>query len=171
MGYYFHNGHTWARIESGGCIRVGMDDFALKLLGKADGFELPLMGYELNQDKAGWGMKRDQNLADLLSPVDGVIMEVNSEVREKPDLANEDPYGGGWLFVVRHPDIKGTLKKLMVDSGTLDWMNQEVDTLEGMIEGVAGPLAADGGLITEDIFGNLPDLGWKNLTKTFLKTG
>ena len=30
MGYYFHNGHTWARIESGGYIRVGMDDFALK---------------------------------------------------------------------------------------------------------------------------------------------
>jgi len=171
MGYYFHNGHTWARIESGGCIRVGMDDFALKLLGKADGFDLPLMGYELNQDKAGWGMKRKQNLADLLSPVDGVIMEVNSAVREKPDLANEDPYGGGWLFVVRHPNVKGTLKKLMVDSGTLDWMNSEVDTLEGMIEAVSGPLAADGGLIREDIFGNLPDLGWKNLTKTFLKTG
>jgi hypothetical protein len=32
MGYYFHNGHAWARIESGGYIRVGLDDFALKVL-------------------------------------------------------------------------------------------------------------------------------------------
>ncbi len=39
-----------------------------------------------------------------------------------------------------------------------------------MIESVAGPLAADGGYIVEDIYGNLPSLGWKNLTKTFLKT-
>jgi hypothetical protein len=39
-----------------------------------------------------------------------------------------------------------------------------------MIEEVAGPLAADGGYLQEDIFGNIPDLGWKNLTKTFLKT-
>jgi hypothetical protein len=38
------------------------------------------------------------------------------------------------------------------------------------MESVAGPLAADGGYITDDINGNLPALGWKNLTKTFLKT-
>jgi hypothetical protein len=45
-----------------------------------------------------------------------------------------------------------------------------VKQLEGMIEKVACPLAADGGYLQEDIYGNLPDLGWKNLTKTFLKT-
>jgi hypothetical protein len=40
-----------------------------------------------------------------------------------------------------------------------------------MIEDVAGPLAADGGYLAEDIYGNMPELGWNNLTKTFLKTG
>ena len=49
-------------------------------------------------------------------------------------------------------------------------MNGEVTKLEGMIEEVAGPLAADGGLLGEDIYGNLPDLGWKRLTSAFLKT-
>jgi glycine cleavage system H lipoate-binding protein len=39
----FHEGHTWARIESGGFICIGMDDFAMKLLGEADGFDLPLI--------------------------------------------------------------------------------------------------------------------------------
>ena len=78
MGYYFHNGHAWARIESGGYIRVGLDDFALKVLGEADALDLPLIGKELDQSKAGWGLKRKDNLADVLSPVDGVIMEVNS---------------------------------------------------------------------------------------------
>jgi hypothetical protein len=39
-----------------------------------------------------------------------------------------------------------------------------------MIEGIAGPSVADGGYLQEDIFGNIPDLGWKNLTRTFLKT-
>jgi hypothetical protein len=49
-------------------------------------------------------------------------------------------------------------------------MNNEVTHLESMIEDVAGPMATDGGFLAEDIYGNLPDLGWKNLTKTFLKT-
>jgi glycine cleavage system H lipoate-binding protein len=170
VGSYLHQGHTWARIESGGAIRVGMDDFSLKLLGKADALDLPLMGKELSQGKAGWGLKREANLADVLSPVNGVILDVNSQVREKPVLANREPYGDGWLFSVRNPDTKGAFKKLMDDTAGADWMAGEIGKLEGMIESVAGPLAADGGTITEDIYGNLPALGWKNLTRTFLRT-
>jgi glycine cleavage system H lipoate-binding protein len=170
MGYYFHNGHAWARIESGGNIRVGLDDFSLKLLGKADAFDLPLMGKELDQGKAGWGLKRKENNANVLSPIDGVILEVNSKVRENPELANRQPYSDGWLFMVRTPDVKGTMNKLMTDQNSLAWINEEVSHLENMIEEVAGPLAADGGHLADDIYGNLPDLGWNNLTKKFLKT-
>ncbi|MGD9237489.1 MAG: glycine cleavage system protein H, partial [Desulfobacterales bacterium] len=61
-------------------------------------------------------------------------------------------------------------KQLMVDQDSLSWMNTEVSELEGMIEEVAGPLAADGGYLVDDIYGNLPDLGWKNLTHKFLRT-
>jgi glycine cleavage system H lipoate-binding protein len=170
MDYYFHQGHTWARIESGGYFRIGLDDFALKLLGSADSFHLPLMGKELDMDRIGWGLKRDGNDADVLSPVNGVIVEVNAKVRENPGLANREPYGDGWLFVVRSPQIKGTAKKLMTDTSSMEWINGEVAELEGMIEEVAGPLAADGGFLKDDIFGNIPDLGWKRLTKSFLKT-
>jgi glycine cleavage system H lipoate-binding protein len=170
MGHYFHQGHTWARIESGGYVRVGVDDFALKLLGKADSLNLPPMGKELDHNKVGWGLKRKDNLADVLSPVDGVIMEVNPMVRENPELANMEPYAGGWLFMVRTPDIKKDLKKLIVDSEGIEWMNQEIQRLDDMIEDVAGPLAADGGHLSSDIYGALPELGWKNLTKNFLRT-
>ncbi len=170
MDFYFHDGHAWARIESGGYIRIGLDDFALKVLGKADALDLPLMGKELDQGKVGWGLKRKDNLADVLSPIDGVIVEVNNELREKPDVANREPYGDGWLFMVRTPDVKATMGKLMVDQSSLSWMNNEVTHLESMIEDVAGPLAADGGFLAEDIYGNLPDLGWNKLTKAFLRT-
>jgi glycine cleavage system H lipoate-binding protein len=170
MGYYFHNGHAWARIESGGYMRIGLDDFALKLLGKADAFDLPLMGKELDHNKVGWGLKREQKLADVLSPVDGIIVEVNAKVRENPELANHNPYGEGWLFMVRTPDIKSGAKRLMGGTDSLDWMNAEINRLEGMIENVAGPLAVDGGFLMNDIYGSLPDLGWGNLTKAFLRT-
>ncbi len=169
-GYYFHNGHAWARIESGGCVRVGMDDFSLKLLGAADAFDLPLMGKELDHGRTGWGLRRNNNLADVLSPVDGVIMEGNARLRETPQLSSRDPYGDGWLFSVRTPDVKGTIKKLMTDADSIEWINGELTTLETMIEDVAGPLAADGGYLADDIYGNLPALGWDRLTRTFLKT-
>ncbi len=58
----------------------------------------------------------------------------------------------------------------MIDQSSLAWMNNEVTNLESMIEDVAGPLAADGGYLADDIYGNLPELGWKHLTKAFLRT-
>lgn len=170
MDYLFHTGHTWAYIESGGYIRIGMDDFALKLLGKADVLDLPLMGKELDMGSVGWGLRRNDKLADVLSPVGGVIVAVNSKVRENPEIANQAPYGDGWLFMVHTPDVKKMIQKLMKDTDSLDWINNEVNKLEGFIEDIAGPLAADGGHLQDDIYGNLPGLGWENLTKTFLKT-
>lgn len=170
VGCYFHKGHTWARIESGGYVRVGMDDFSLKLLGEADAFDLPLMGKELDQGNPGWGLRRKDNLADVLSPVDGVIVDVNPVLREKPGTANREPYGEGWLFTVRTPHIKGTARKLMAEADSLEWINGEITTLENMIEEVAGPMTADGGFLARDIYGNLPSLGWGKLTSTFLRT-
>lgn len=168
--HYFHNGHTWARIESGGGIRVGMDDFAMKLLGTPEALDLPLMGKELEQNEVGWGLKRRRKLADVRSPVGGVITEVNAKARENSRWVNDKPYEDGWLFMLRTPDVKRTVKDLMADTESLDWMNGEVGRLEAMIEEVGGPLATDGGHLARDIYGNFPKLGWEKLTKAFLKT-
>ena len=170
QGYYFHNGHAWARIESGGLIRIGLDDFALKLLGKADKLDLPLTGQELHRDEAGWGLNRNGNQAAVLCPVNGIIMSVNPAVRTDPAQANRDPYGNGWLFTVHTRDIDGEMEDLMDDEQGLSWISREADTLIGMIETINGPLTADGGILVDDIFGRLPSLGWRNLTRTFLKT-
>jgi hypothetical protein len=51
----------------------------------------------------------------------------------------------------------------------MGWMKNEVSQLEHMVEEVAGPLAADGGYLADDVFGHLPELGWERLTKTFLR--
>ncbi|MDX9785312.1 MAG: glycine cleavage system protein H [Desulfobacterales bacterium] len=170
-GHYFHMGHTWARIESGGAIRVGLDDFASKLLGKADAMELPLLGYSLEQSRPGFGLKRKGHAAEVISPLGGVVTAVNGKVRETPGLAGESPYENGWLFMLHTPNVKKAIDTLMDSSESMKWLGTEVDCLEKMIEEVAGPLAADGGLLTNDIFGALPELGWDRLTKKFLKSG
>jgi glycine cleavage system H lipoate-binding protein len=169
-GHYFHNGHTWARIESGGHIRIGMDDFTMKLLGKADAFDLPLKGKELYQNKAGWGIKRDGKSADVLSPVDGVIVDVNYKTHENPELANLEPYGSGWLFIVHAPDIKEAFNSLMDEDISLSWMNNEIEKLEAMIADVSVSKIGDGGYEGPDIYGSLPELGWDNLVRNFLRS-
>jgi glycine cleavage system H lipoate-binding protein len=170
QGYYYHKGHAWAGIDSGGLIRIGLDDFSFKVLGGPDAFDLPLTGQELNKDKIGWGMRRKENRADILSPVNGIIMEVNNNIKKSPGLSKNDPYGDGWLFAIHNSDIKASVKDLVTDNDSVEWLDKEVTVLEKMIEKITGPLSADGGLLKADVYENMPSLGWHNLTRTFLKT-
>lgn len=171
-GYYYHQGHGWARIEHGGFVRLGMDDFALRLLGKPTAIDLPDIGARIKQSEKGWSIHREQKSAEMLSPINGVVMAVNHGVMRRPDLAGKDPFGQGWLIIVDpRGGLKHHVKKLLFEKKAQSWLNAEVKKLEQMVMSVYGvPLAAAGGEIVEDIFGNLSHLRWEDLVHEFLRT-
>lgn len=63
--YYYHRGHTWARVEYGGQVRVGLDDFAARLFGPADSWRLPESGMGVDSGEPGAAMGRDDHSARL----------------------------------------------------------------------------------------------------------
>jgi len=168
QGYYFHRGHTWVKIEEGSSVMVGIDDFALRLLGPLDRIEAPLMGKEVKQDSADIKLSRGSNHATVPSPVSGVVTSINSKLRERGSLANKDPYADGWVMSVHSNNLRQDLKNLMINKETRDFMGDQVERLYEVIEDVTGPLAVDGGHLGHDIYGNMPQLGWERLTKLFL---
>lgn len=170
QGYYFHRGHTWMKVEEGNSALVGIDDFALRVLGPGDSIVAPLLGKEVKQESRAVSLKRGKKIADFLSPVTGVVTAVNQNVRKHADLASREPYSDGWVIRVEASDLRKDLKNLMIHRETNKFMKSEVRLLYKMIEDLNGPLAADGGMLAEDIFGNLPGLSWEKLTGTFLHT-
>ena len=156
------------KIEEGSSVRVGMDDFALRLLGPLDRIEAPLMGKEVKQNRADILLSRGANEASLLSPVSGVVTAINPGLREKGSLANRDPYSNGWIMRVDSGNLRRDLKTLMIGSEAGDSLGAEVDRLYRVIEEVAGPLATDGGHLVKDIYGSIPEIGWERLTRLFL---
>lgn len=168
QGYYFHRGHTWVKMEEDSSVRIGLDDFALRLMGPLDNIEAPLMGKKVTRDEASIFVKRGGHRAAVLSPVSGVVMAINPELREKGSLANYYPYSDGWVMKVLPDNIRDDLKNLMINQETDKFITAQVDVLSGLVEEVSGPITADGGDFTADIFGTMPELGWKRLTTTFL---
>jgi glycine cleavage system H lipoate-binding protein len=170
QGYYLHQGHCWAKLEEGSEVRLGIDDFALRLLGPLDQIKAPLVGKEIQQNRSGILMNRDKFETKVLSPISGVVTAVNSKLREQGNVANEDPYSEGWILRVHSHNLRQDLKNLMIGDETETFYSQEVRRLYKVIEDTVGPLTADGGQLNHDIFGNLPQLGWERLTKLFLRT-
>ncbi|MBW1733199.1 MAG: hypothetical protein JRH00_12695 [Deltaproteobacteria bacterium] len=170
QGYYFHRGHSWVKVEEGSTVRVGMDDFSLRLLGPLDSVKAPLLGKEVQQDRADITVCRDRQRAKILSPVCGVVSAINPALRERGSLANERPFSKGWIMMVHCGNLRQDLKNLMINTETAAFMEEEVSDLYEMIEESAGPLAADGGFLGSDIHGCVPEIGWERLTRRFLRT-
>ncbi|MCP4666841.1 MAG: glycine cleavage system protein H [Deltaproteobacteria bacterium] len=167
QGYYFHRSHTWAKIEEGSSVRVGLDEFALRLLGPLDRIEAPLVGKEVVQGRGDISVARGEYGTKIPSPVSGVVTSINPALREKGSLANKEPFSGGWIMRIHSKRLRRDLKGLMINNETGDFIGHEVERLYELIEETGGPLAVDGGYLGDDIFGNMPQLGWERITGMF----
>jgi hypothetical protein len=85
-------------------------------------------------------------------------------------MADQNPYSEGWIIRVHTRNLRQEVKNLLIGNETKVFIEEDVDSLYQLIEEKAGPLAADGGFLGSDIYGNLPELGWENLQKRFLRT-
>jgi glycine cleavage system H lipoate-binding protein len=167
-GHFFHLGHAWARIEHGGRIRVGLDDFSVKVFGQMDSLELPLTGEEVKFSEVGLAFKRMGKEAQALSPISGVVAAVNYLTTKDPSMVKEEPYNQGWLMVLEPTDMKKDLKALLYGQESTEWLQTEHQALAEMVSSV-GMTYADGGAI-DDVVGRVPELSWEKLTQKFLRT-
>lgn len=168
-GFYLHPGHAWVKIEEGDFVRVGLDDFALRVLGPMNSIYSPLVGKEMKQGRADMCISRGLNGANVMSPVSGVVTDINTKLKDHGSLASEAPYTDGWVARMHSKNLRQDLKHLMIGDEAQAFVKEEVKRLYEVVEETAGPLAADGGHISEDIFGKMPEIGWERLTKLFLK--
>lgn len=169
QGYYLHQGHTWAKLEEGGSVRVGMDDFARRLLGPVDRIHTPLMGQRVSQGAAAITVRRGALEADLVSPLSGVVTEINPELRHKGATVHSAPYTDGWVLRLHCDSLRDELGSLIIGADTAAFYDQEVKWLYRQIEAGVGPMATDGGFLGEDISGNLPQMDWQRVMRLFFR--
>ncbi len=167
--FYYHEGHTWAKPEYGGRVRIGLDDFAQKLIGKLAKIELPNIGQLVRQGEVGFQVRRNGEIAKVLCPVDGIVSNLNDSLQSQPHIANESCYEKGWLFTVEPVKLRSNLKSLYYGQEAHNFINEESEKLFAMAHEDLR-VAADGGVSAQDIFQELEGENWAKFVKTFLKT-
>jgi hypothetical protein len=106
----------------------------------------------------------------MVSPIEGEVVEVNSEIISDPSLLRKDPYGKGWLMTVFAPDEESTFRNLLPANLVGSWMREAVGRLYAMQPNLAGAVAADGGRPAEDLSVAFPNKRWSELTGEFFLT-
>ena len=102
----FLKSHEWARVEGNGRVTIGISDHAQGLLGDLVYVELPNVGDRIEAGTAAAVVESVKAASDVYSPLTGTVVEVNSDLADKPETINEDAYGEGWIFVmeIEEPD-------------------------------------------------------------------
>lgn len=167
-GVYFHQGHSWARVEDGETVVVGMDDFAQKLVGEMRTIRLPGLGDHVHQGRRAWDLIVDSKSIPMRSPVNGQVVAINEEVLGSPDVVNKDPYKRGWLMKVRASSITSDLTNLLSGNLARAWMEQTVNTLRSKCSGDLGIVLQDGGIPVLGIAKNLSVDKWYEIAAEFL---
>jgi glycine cleavage system H protein len=100
----YHPEHDWARVE-GDLATLGITWYAQDQLGEIVHYEPPEEGSPLAKDESYGEVESVKAVSDIVSPLSGEVVEVNTKVVEEPETVNEDPYGEGWLVRVRLTDV------------------------------------------------------------------
>jgi len=103
--------HAWLKLEQG-TATVGITDYAQHVLIDIMFVELPEQGKQVEQFKGMCVVESVKSVSDVYAPVSGEIVEVNNELKQHPELVNQDPFEKGWIAKIKIKDEK-ELESLM----------------------------------------------------------
>lgn len=165
----FHPGHTWAVPVRPGRVRIGVDDFAQKLLGAAQSVRLPDVGTRLAGGAPGWTLDVENRAFDLPAPLAGRVVARNESVLRRPGLLNEDPYGAGWLLELEVPAWRSGLGSLLRGDRAHAWLARAEDALRLRMSPEVGAVLQDGGVPVPGIARALSADEWERLARELLE--
>lgn len=95
----FTRDHLWVRVD-GRHARIGLSEHGQVELGEIQAIELPDVGERVEKGEAFGGLESRRTVSDLVSPLTGTVIAINTELEDSPSLVNDDPHHEGWLVEV-----------------------------------------------------------------------
>lgn len=166
--YYYHPKHVWVASspEGGNEARIGIDDFAARLIGRIVRASVPGEGMPVKENTVCFLLHPGKRTVRLVAPASGSVRAVNPRVAADPSLINRDPYGEGWIFSLR-PEGHA-VEGLYHGSVARRWLESEVERLQWIFASDLGMTATDGGEALADISDRLTDARWAGVIRQFL---
>jgi DNA-binding response OmpR family regulator len=126
-GIFVSQNHTWVNLEMNGTARVGLDDFARKILSKIDGVELPQPNKEIKKGEHLFSIRKNSQVINISSPLSGKITLVNTEHIDHPEWIGSKPFELSWMCCLEPSNLPGELPSLKIGADTINWYRKEID--------------------------------------------
>jgi CheY-like chemotaxis protein len=136
-GVFISPSHSWVSLAPNGMVRVGIDDFTHKILGRIDSVELPGTGRVVTKGAPLFSIQQGDLSLSVPSPVNGRVSGVNSELLDNPKLIKLKPYDLGWLCRIEPTKLADDLKEMKVGEDAVSWYRKEIERYTEMKRKIA----------------------------------
>lgn len=169
-GVFVSEGHCWASIMQDGCVKIGIDDFARKVIGNIDGIEFPNLGMEVKIDQSLFGIKQGRRTAKFNSPISGKVTKINSDLLVNIESMEYSPYERNWICIVDASNLDNELHELKIGKAAVQFFQEEIDKYIKKMQDLlktGESKVSEGALYMEGI-SNLDDKEFYLITGVFL---
>ncbi|NWF90598.1 MAG: response regulator [Ignavibacteriaceae bacterium] len=171
-GVFISKNHTWASINQEGIAKVGLDDFAKKLIGGIDSVELPNLGMNVKAGQPLFTVKQGNRSVTFNSPVTGKVSQVNTILKDNLAALEVTPYEKNWVCALDTENIDSEIKNLSIGKSAVAFFQEDLEKFKLLMKDILKSEKKEGEYVEEGqmYIGQLEklnDVNWQKVTAEF----
>jgi len=166
-GVLVSTGHCWASLGEDGTARIGIDDFAEKLLGSIDTIDFPNIGMTVKAGQALFSVNQGHRRAQFNAPLSGKVVKINEELRKDSAMLEETPYGENWICVIEGDDLDAELPQLKIGRSAVAFFQEDIDRFLAFVQKASGTEVSDPASLCVGAIEKMDDARWDTTVKEF----
>lgn len=171
-GVFISEGHCWANVSEDGTAKVGLDDFAKKIIGKVDSVGLPNLGMIVKKGQSLFNITQGQRTISFKSPVSGKVKEINKFINHELDSLNFTPYDMNWVCEIDADELDSELPGLKIGKSAVSFYQEDIEKLQVLKKKTQTSKEAElepEGAIFAGEMEKLDDISWKRFAEEFFE--
>lgn len=167
-GVLISQGHCWAGLSQDGAVKVGLDDFAKKIIGAVDSIEFPNVGMMVKAGQQLFNIRQKRRRAQFQSPVSGLVVKVNPTLGKDREALELTPYYANWICVIESNNLDAEIPALKIGMSAVALFHEDLErfrtAMKDFVKG--GKTYVDDALYIGEIQ-QLDDAQWERIVKDF----
>lgn len=170
-GVFISIGHCWANIDDKGIVKVGLDDFARKLIGKIDSIEFPNLGLSIRKGQRLFAVKQGNRRVIFNSPVTGKVKEINKPLNTDIESIEFSPYENNWVCQIDAEELDSEIPTLKIGKAAVTFFQEDIERLQSIKKKIKTGSKDDesNGHLYIGEMEKLDDVSWKRYCEDFFE--
>ena len=161
-GVLVSTGHCWISLAEDGTAKVGLDDFARKLLGTIDSINFPNVGMNVTAGQ--------HRRARFNAPLSGKVVKVNEDLGKDCTKLEEMSYGDNWICVIEGNDLDAELPNLKIGKSAVVLFQEDIVRFQASVQELSDRDESDPSPLFIGAIGKMNDARWETTVKEFFGT-